>query len=70
MQYEIQYGKAAVKVYRTYGAPLRGVTPIPESPFSGRENVLMAAELEVTTAPRSSTPIPAGITAGWWRPTP
>jgi urate oxidase len=48
MQYEIQYGKADVKVYRTYGTPLHGVTPIPESPFSGRENILMAAELEVT----------------------
>ena len=48
MQYEIEYGKADVKVYRTYGAPLRGVRAIPESPFSGRENVLMAAELEVT----------------------
>ena len=48
MQYEIQYGKADVKVYRTYGTPLRGITPIPESPFSGRENILMAAELEVT----------------------
>ena len=31
MSYEIRYGKADVKVYRTYGAPLRGVTPIPES---------------------------------------
>jgi urate oxidase len=48
MQYEIQYGKADVKVYRTYGTPLHGVMPIPESPFSGRENILMAAELEVT----------------------
>jgi urate oxidase len=48
MSYEIRYGKADVKVYRTYGTPLRGVTPIAESPFSGRDNVLMAAELEVT----------------------
>ena len=48
MSYEIRYGKADVKVYRTYGMPLRGVTPIPESPFTGRDNVLMAAELEVT----------------------
>ncbi|HEX2194071.1 MAG TPA: urate oxidase [Candidatus Limnocylindria bacterium] len=47
MQYEIHYGKADVKVYRTYGAPLDGVTPIPESPFRGRPNTLMAAELEV-----------------------
>jgi len=47
MSYEIRYGKADVKVYRTYGTPLRGVTPIPESPFAGRDNTLMAAELEV-----------------------
>jgi len=47
MSYEIRYGKADVRVYRTYGTPLRGVTPIPESPFVGRDNILMAAELEV-----------------------
>ena len=47
MQYQIQYGKADVKVYRTHGAPLTGVTPIPESPFAGRPNTLMAAEIEV-----------------------
>ncbi|MEO8638382.1 MAG: factor-independent urate hydroxylase [Chloroflexota bacterium] len=48
MQYEIHYGKADVKVYRTYGTPLGDVRPIPESPFTGRDNILMAAELEVT----------------------
>jgi len=48
VSYEIHYGKADVKVYRTYGTPLRGVRQIPESPFAGRENILMAAELEVT----------------------
>jgi urate oxidase / 2-oxo-4-hydroxy-4-carboxy-5-ureidoimidazoline decarboxylase len=47
MEYEIHYGKADVKVYRTYGSTLTGVTPIPESPFAGRDNTLMAAELEV-----------------------
>ena len=47
MKYEIQYGKAAVGVYRTHGAPLVGISPIPESPFIGRDNVLMAAEVEV-----------------------
>jgi urate oxidase len=47
MKYEIRYGKADVKVYRTYGTPLREVRPIPESPFSGRDNILTAAELEV-----------------------
>lgn len=47
MRYEIRYGKADVKVYRTHATPLAGVTPIPESPFAGRDNTLMAAELEV-----------------------
>jgi urate oxidase len=47
MQYDIHYGKADVKVYRTHGTPLEGVTTIPESPFRGRSNTLMAAELEV-----------------------
>ena len=47
MQYEIHYGKADVKVYRTYGTPLAGISPIPESPFNGRPNTLMAAEIEV-----------------------
>jgi urate oxidase len=47
VSYEISYGKADVKVYRTHGTPLQGVTSIPESPFVGRENTLMAAELEV-----------------------
>ncbi|MGH2484154.1 MAG: factor-independent urate hydroxylase, partial [Candidatus Limnocylindria bacterium] len=47
MKYEIGYGKAAVSVYRTYGTPLVGVTPIAESPFAGRDNTLMAAEIEI-----------------------
>jgi urate oxidase len=48
VKHEIHYGKADVKVYRTHGAPLRGVTTIPESAFSGRDNLLMGAEIEVT----------------------
>ncbi len=47
MRHEIRYGKADVKVYRTYAEPLTGITPIPESPFTGRENILAAAEIEV-----------------------
>jgi urate oxidase / 2-oxo-4-hydroxy-4-carboxy-5-ureidoimidazoline decarboxylase len=47
MKYEIQYGKADVKVYRTHAAPLTGLTTIPESPFQGRENTLFGAEIEV-----------------------
>jgi urate oxidase len=47
MKHEIRYGKADVKVYRTYAEPLTGITPIPESPFLGRDNTLAAAEIEV-----------------------
>ena len=47
MKHEIHYGKADVKVYRTHAEPLTGITPIPESPFIGRENLLAAAEIEV-----------------------
>ena len=47
MTREIRYGKADVKVYRTYAEPLTGITVIPESPFNGRENTLVAAEIEV-----------------------
>jgi urate oxidase len=47
MKHEIRYGKAEVNVYRTYAEPLTGITAIPESPFSGRDNTLVAAGIEV-----------------------
>jgi urate oxidase / 2-oxo-4-hydroxy-4-carboxy-5-ureidoimidazoline decarboxylase len=47
VRHEIRYGKADVKVYRTHAEPLEGVTPIRESPFHRRDNVLVAAEIEV-----------------------
>ena len=47
MRHEISYGKADVAVYRTHAEPLSGVTSIPESPFSGRDNTLVAASIEV-----------------------
>jgi urate oxidase len=47
VRHEIRYGKADVKVYRTHAEPMTGITPIPESPFGGRENILAAAEIEV-----------------------
>jgi len=47
MKHEIRYGKAEVRVYRTNAEPLTGITPIPESPFSGRDNALVGAEIEV-----------------------
>ena len=47
MNAEIYYGKADVATYRTYGTPLSGVTAIPESSFTGKPNILMAANIEV-----------------------
>ena len=47
MRSEIYYGKADVATYRTYATPLEGVTQIPESPFTGRRNILLAADIEV-----------------------
>lgn len=43
----IDYGKRAIPVYRFAARPLRGVTPVPESTFTGRENHLFAAEVNV-----------------------
>jgi urate oxidase len=43
----IRYGKAQVSTYRTFARPLAGVTPIPESGFRGRDNILLAAEIDV-----------------------
>ncbi|MBA2490099.1 MAG: urate oxidase [Chloroflexi bacterium] len=47
MTHEIHYGKADVSTYRTYATPLRGLRPVAGSAFTGRENVIMAADLEV-----------------------
>ncbi|HEX8035034.1 MAG TPA: urate oxidase [Ktedonobacterales bacterium] len=45
--YTIGYGKLSIPLYRTYARPLTNVTAVPESPFSGRSNVLFAAEVDV-----------------------
>jgi urate oxidase len=44
---DIYYGKSDVSTYRTYAKPLTGITTIPESPFSGRSNTLLAASINV-----------------------
>lgn len=46
-QYQISYGKARVPFYRVYATPLTGIQAIPESGFTGRGNVLFAAEVDV-----------------------
>src|SRR5690349_10459924 len=43
----VSYGKFQVPVYRVYAQPLMGIAPIPESQFTGRENILFALEIDV-----------------------
>ncbi len=45
--YIVSYGKQGVAVYRVHATPLRDVPPIPESSFTGRENALLACEIDV-----------------------
>jgi len=45
--FEVSYGKQGVPVYRVFATPLRDVTPIPESSFTGRDNNLLACEVDV-----------------------
>lgn len=47
MKLEAHYGKADVSTYRTYGTPLAGVRAIPESSYTGSDNVLLAASIDV-----------------------
>ena len=47
MRADISYGKAQSGQYRTCATPLSGITPIPESQFTGRPNTLFAAEVNV-----------------------
>jgi urate oxidase len=47
LEYEITYGKRRVPVYRVYAQPLRGIAPVPESTFTGRDNVLLACEVDM-----------------------
>jgi urate oxidase len=43
----ISYGKARVPFYRVYARPLDGLTPIPESAFTGRANIVLAGEVDI-----------------------
>ncbi|MEZ4562651.1 MAG: urate oxidase [Thermomicrobiales bacterium] len=44
--FEVSYGKQGVPVYRVHAQPL-AVAPIPESPFTGRPNALLAAAIDL-----------------------
>ena len=43
----IRYGKGQIALYRTYASPMAGLTRIPESAFTGRDNILFAVEVMV-----------------------
>ncbi len=45
--FTISYGKLRVPVYRVYARPLSAILAIPESQFTGRENILLACEVDV-----------------------
>ncbi|GAC1395110.1 MAG: hypothetical protein NVSMB65_14050 [Chloroflexota bacterium] len=45
--YVTSYGKCRVPVYRVYANPLAGIRAIPESPFRGRSNTLLAIEVDI-----------------------
>ena len=47
VDYEIAYGKESVPVYRHRATPLTGIPTVPESRFSGRDNVVFAHEISV-----------------------
>lgn len=47
MKHTISYGKGNIALYRFHAAPLTGLTPIPESPYTGQENHIMAASVDV-----------------------
>jgi urate oxidase len=46
-RYRISYGKARIPLYRVYATPLTGLTPVPESPFTGRANTVLALRVDV-----------------------
>src|SRR4051812_31207360 len=52
----VAYGKANVSFYRTYAQPLIGLTPIPESSFVGRPNILFAYDAEVQVLDQNLAP--------------
>src|SRR5260370_26653141 len=54
--YEISYVKERVPLYRVYATPLSGVTRIPESSFTGRDNMLLTMEIDVEVFGNNSLP--------------
>ncbi len=52
----IDYGKNNVTFYRTYAKPLANIPTIPESPFTGRDNILFAIDVDVNVLGRNFVP--------------
>jgi urate oxidase len=46
VRHEVRYGKAEIGFYRSHATPLK-VSPIPESTFRGRDNLLLAGRVTV-----------------------
>lgn len=46
-QREMSYGKMCIPLYRVYATPLTGIAPIPESSFTGKDNTLFAAQIDI-----------------------
>lgn len=44
---DMYYGKGNVFVYRTYATPLQNIAQIPESTFTGRDNILWCANVKI-----------------------
>lgn len=47
MKYTISYGKGNIALYRSFSGHLDGLTPIPESTFTGKQYGLFAVDLDV-----------------------
>lgn len=47
MEDKIFYGKGNIALYRSYAAPLTGLTPIPESAYVGQDNTIFGVDLQI-----------------------
>jgi urate oxidase len=67
-EYTISYGKQGVPVYRVFATPLRNVAPIPESALTGRDNNLLACEIDVEVFGDEFLPPTPRATTRWSSP--
>ena len=62
------YGKGDVWVYRSYAKPLTNLTLIPESGFTGRDNVLFGMNIKVAVSGEKFLLLLRKGTTGWLLP--